>query len=236
MTNSEFQAAVVKLSPKIQSSLAAPNGAGIASALASMAFNLTETSDLSAALAALTADPSKFSALETSVAASVAAIPQPAAAPALAPSSAPAATTARPVRGLMWVGPVVSFAVIAGFFSMLTVLLWDEHQPPAPPAALVTVNQAGASGAPNAGGSAAPATAGAAETAGGTASAGKSSPAITVAPAAGTTNPLQNVLFTLLGALGAAFTQVVNFWLGSSKGSSDKTDFLAATNPALKTV
>jgi hypothetical protein len=60
------------------------------------------------------------------------------------------------------------------------------------------------------------------------------SPGIT-APVGGTGNPngLQNVLFTLLGALGAAFTQVVNFWLGSSKGSSDKTDLLAATNPAL---
>jgi len=215
MTDSEFQAAVVKLSPKIQTSLAAPNGAGIASALASMAFNLSGTSDLSAALAALTADPSKLSALEASVAARVANAP------------------ARPVRGLMWVGPVVSFAVIAGFFSMLTILLWDEHHPPTPPATLVTVNQAGASSSPTAGASAAPATAGSAETAGGTASAGKGSPAITVAPAAGTTNPLQNVLFTLLGALGAAFTQVVNFWLGSSKGSSDKTDLLAAANPAL---
>ena len=34
-------------------------------------------------------------------------------------------------------------------------------------------------------------------------------------------------------ALGAAFTQVVNYWLGSSKGSSDKTDLLAATNPTI---
>jgi hypothetical protein len=42
---------------------------------------------------------------------------------------------------------------------------------------------------------------------------------------------VQNVLFTLLGALGAAFTQVVNFWLGSSKGSSDKTALIAAANP-----
>jgi hypothetical protein len=37
---------------------------------------------------------------------------------------------------------------------------------------------------------------------------------------------LQNVLFTLLGALAAAFTQVVNYWLGSSKGSADKTGLL----------
>lgn len=39
---------------------------------------------------------------------------------------------------------------------------------------------------------------------------------------------IQNVLFTLLGALGAAFTQVVNYWLGSSKGSADKTNLLAS--------
>jgi hypothetical protein len=124
----------------------------------------------------------------------------------------------------MWVGPVVSFAVIAGFFIMLSVLLWDEHHLPALPAASVTVNQSG--------GSAASATNTAAEnTSGSTAPLEKGSPVITVTPAATATNSLQNVLFTLLAALGAAFTQVVNFWLGSSKGSSDKTDLLAATNP-----
>lgn len=37
---------------------------------------------------------------------------------------------------------------------------------------------------------------------------------------------VKDVLFTLLGALGAAFTQVVNYWLGSSKGSADKTNLL----------
>ena len=37
---------------------------------------------------------------------------------------------------------------------------------------------------------------------------------------------IQNVLFTLLGALAAAFTQVVNYWLGSSKESADKTQLL----------
>ena len=37
---------------------------------------------------------------------------------------------------------------------------------------------------------------------------------------------IQNVLFTLLGALAAAFTQVINYWLGSSKGSADKTELL----------
>jgi len=234
VTDSEFQAALVKLSPKIQSSLATPNGAGISAVLGSIAISLTGASDLSAALAVLTTDQSKLSALEASVAARVAAFPQPAAAPAPAPAltpapgPAPAAATARPVRGLMWVAPVVSFAIIAGFFSMLTILLWDEHHPPAPPAAFLTVNPAGGVAAP-----AATAAAGSAEPAGGTAPA-KVSPAVTVAPAGSTPNPnsLQNVLFTLLGALGAAFTQVVNFWLGSSKGSSDKTDLLVAATPA----
>ena len=37
---------------------------------------------------------------------------------------------------------------------------------------------------------------------------------------------IQNVLFTLLGALAAAFSQVVNYWLGSSKESADKTQLL----------
>lgn len=37
---------------------------------------------------------------------------------------------------------------------------------------------------------------------------------------------IKAVVFTLLGALGAAFTQVVQYWLGSSKDSADKTDLL----------
>jgi len=126
----------------------------------------------------------------------------------------------------MWVAPVVSFAIIAGFFSMLSILLWDEHHPLTP---LMAVNPAGGVAAP-----AATAAAGSAEPAPGTAPA-KVSPAVTVSPAGTSANPnsLQNVLFTLLGALGAAFTQVVNFWLGSSKGSSDKTDLLVAATPTL---
>jgi hypothetical protein len=36
------------------------------------------------------------------------------------------------------------------------------------------------------------------------------------------------VVFTLLGILGAAFTQVLSYWLGSSKGSSDKTGLLVS--------
>jgi len=36
----------------------------------------------------------------------------------------------------------------------------------------------------------------------------------------------KDVLFVLLGVLGAAFVQVVNYWLGSSKGSADQTSVL----------
>jgi hypothetical protein len=72
----------------------------------------------------------------------------------------------------MWVGPLISFLVLAGFFVMLYTLL--------------NMN----------------------------------------ADALGKIKDVQNVLFTLLGALGAAFTQVVNYWLGSSKGSADKTTLL----------
>jgi hypothetical protein len=36
----------------------------------------------------------------------------------------------------------------------------------------------------------------------------------------------KDVLFVLLGVLGAAFIQVVNYWLGSSKGSADQTSVL----------
>jgi len=72
----------------------------------------------------------------------------------------------------MWVGPALSFAVLAGFFVMLWSLLHID--------------------------------------------------ATTMAKLGN----VENVLFTLLGALGAAFTQVINYWLGSSKGSADKTSML----------
>lgn len=36
----------------------------------------------------------------------------------------------------------------------------------------------------------------------------------------------REIALILLGALGAGFTQVLNFWLGSSKGSKDKTEAL----------
>lgn len=38
----------------------------------------------------------------------------------------------------------------------------------------------------------------------------------------------QNLAYLLLGTLAAAFGGVLNFWLGSSVGSKDKTDILAA--------
>ena len=36
----------------------------------------------------------------------------------------------------------------------------------------------------------------------------------------------RDALLIMLGALGASFTQVVNFWLGSSNGSKQKTDLM----------
>jgi hypothetical protein len=76
MTDSEFQSQVVKLSRKMQNVLGTPNGAGIITEFGSLAMNLTGTTDLSAALSALTADPTKLSAFETVVAARAAAVPQ----------------------------------------------------------------------------------------------------------------------------------------------------------------
>jgi len=144
----------------------------------------------------------------------------------------------------MWVAPAVSFAVIAGFFSMLAVLLWQEYNPRTPateppiaaPTAPATATTPAAAATTPAATATTPAAAATTRAAAGTTPAvGANTPAAGATTPPATTNPnsLQNVLFTLLGALGAAFTQVVNFWLGSSKGSSDKTDLLAATNPAL---
>jgi hypothetical protein len=208
MTESEFETQLLTLSTKIGNSLAQPGGDTVKSQLGSLAMTATSTPDLDSAFAALT-DPAKFAALEAQVAAQVAAAspaaggasgaagsPGAAGGGAAGVAAAPAAGGAAggaggggggpngaatgagaPARGYMWVAPIISFAIIAGFFSMLTVLLVQNQHPP---------------------------------------------------PATTTPSGLQNVLFTLLGALGAAFTQVVNFWLGSSKGSSDKTDILAA--------
>lgn len=40
----------------------------------------------------------------------------------------------------------------------------------------------------------------------------------------------KEISLILLGTLAAGFTQVLNFWLGSSKGSKDKTNHLANIN------
>lgn len=37
----------------------------------------------------------------------------------------------------------------------------------------------------------------------------------------------RDAMLIMLGALGAAFTQVVNFWLGSSNGSKEKTSLMS---------
>ena len=179
--------------------------------------------------------------------------PNPPAVPAQGVSSASGATSstapAKPARGLLWVAPAVSGAVILGFFAMLSVLLYENYNPPAGVPVFTTPaapNTPAAANLPSAPSTPTPPNAPAAANTSavpGT-SAAKNAPAqintsptpnasVPASPTGGTTTPnsLQNVLFTLLGALGAAFTQVVNYWLGSSKGSSDKTDLLAATNP-----
>ena len=162
----------------------------------------------------------------------------PAAARVLSPVDVPTREAGAPSRGLMWVAPTVSFAVIFGFFTMLGTLLYEEYNPPKTvptvknPATAVlppTPDKPGTGDKPAATDKSTTTTV--------------DKPPVTdpvtdkVPVPAANPNPsnLQNVLFTLLGALGAAFTQVVNFWLGSSKGSSDKTDLLAASNPALRT-
>lgn len=37
----------------------------------------------------------------------------------------------------------------------------------------------------------------------------------------------EKIAYILIGTLGAGFSQVINYWLGSSKGSKDKTEHLA---------
>jgi hypothetical protein len=197
MTESEFETQLLNLSTKMADLITQPGGDIAKSQLGPLAKSVTGTSDLDSALAALTADRGKLDALESQFAARVA---SPGAAGATGNSgSSPTQTSpgsATPTRGYMWVGPIISFAIIAGFFAMLIVLLWQQHQVgthAGQPVLAAAENNAGASTPTTSSGG------------------------------------LQNVLFTLLGALGAAFTQVVNFWLGSSKGSSDKTDLIAAT-------
>jgi hypothetical protein len=160
----------------------------------------------------------------------------------------------------MYVAPRISFLVIVGFFAMLVVLLWQEMHPSpfgatdADARVTAAISAAETAAAADAAKKAAANTlttvqedkskdqaakdaakkdadaAGAAATDADKKAAGAKAAA--TQPLANTMpSGLQNVLFTLLGALGAAFTQVVNYWLGSSKGSADKTTFLANSVP-----
>jgi len=162
------------------------------------------------------------------------------------------------VREYMWVAPAVSGAVILGFFFMLLILLCQQVHPTsatvpdgaAKMAAAVDADKAvtaadadkqaadkkladakAASPQVPAAVDAAKKDADAKDAAKDAAVKAAAAKAAAQSSANSSPSGLQNVLFTLLGALGAAFTQVVNFWLGSSKGSSDKTALLAAANP-----
>jgi hypothetical protein len=137
---------------------------------------------------------------------------------------------------------VVSLLVIAGFFTMLWILLHPPAQPTTVTATDVAAKTTAAADAVNAADAAkqaadkkladakavspqVPATVDAAQKDADT----KGAAAKDAAAKATAAQPSPNsVLFTLLGALGAAFTQVVNYWLGSSKGSTDKTALMAA--------
>src|SRR4051812_33374933 len=46
------------------------------------------------------------------------------------PAEPPPKDTGAPNRGLMWVAPTVSFAIILRFFAMLGTLLYEEYKPP----------------------------------------------------------------------------------------------------------
>jgi hypothetical protein len=162
------------------------------------------------------------------------------------------------VREYMWVAPAVSGAVILGFFMMLWILLNQQVHPTSATVTDVSAKIATAADADRAATAADadkqaadkkladakaanPQVASAVDAAKKDAdtkdaaakdAAAKAAAAKAAQSSANSSpNSLQNVLFTLLGALGAAFTQVVNFWLGSSKGSSDKTALIAAANP-----
>jgi hypothetical protein len=281
MTDDEFQAQVLTLSTKIQSSLTQPGGDSARSTLSALAMTSTNTSDLDTALATLKADPAKLAAFERQIAAQVASAtvalqPQasqtPLAPPPIPPKAPSGPSTpilpptvvvppAQPgaVREYMWVAPAVSGAVIFGFFIMLWILLNQQVHPTSTTVMDVAAKIAAAGDAEKAA-TAADADKQAADKKLADAKAASPQVAVTVdaakkdadtkdaaakdavakaavakaaADSSANSSPggLQNVLFTLLGALGAAFTQVVNFWLGSSKGSSDKTALIAAANP-----
>jgi len=172
MTENEFKSELVKLSPKLSGVLGNPTGGGRELAFGDIAKAFTNTSEPDAALAVLKEDRTKlssFEALVASIARAAASEPVSSQRPVLAQSPQQTRAEIQAQLAYMWVGPVLSFAVLVGFFTMLYCLLNGKT-----------------SELKDLGG-------------------------------------VQNVLFTLLGALGAAFTQVINYWLGSSKGSSDKT-------------
>jgi len=166
MTEDEFKSELEKLSPRLA---AAGGPAGSGQPLGNIAKAFTSSTDLGAALGVLQADQNKLSSFETLVASIPAAAGRAPAADAPPP---PTITEIQSQLAYMWVGPVISGAVIIGFFAMLYFLLTHA-------ATLSNVSN------------------------------------------------VENVLFTLLGALGAAFTQVINYWLGSSKGSADKNLLIA---------
>lgn len=255
MTDGEFQTQLLSLSPKIQTSLSQAGGDSVKTTLSSLAITATSTQDLDSALATLKADPAKLAAFEDQIAARVAAAQvavQPQAEPA---HPAPPAPPPGAVREYMWVAPAVSGAVMLGFFIMLGILLYQQVHPTSATATDVAAKIAAAADADKAATAAdadkqaaekklADAKAASPQIAAAVDAAAKDAAAKDVAAKAAAAKEvaaqssansnsggLQNVLFTLLGALGAAFTQVVNFWLGSSKGSSDKTALIAAANP-----
>ena len=199
----------------------------------------TSTPDLDTALAALKADPAKLAAFENQIAAQVAAASVAVQPQAVVPPAQPGA-----VRAYMWVAPAVSGAVILGFFFMLWILLNQQVHPTSATVTDVAAKSAAADADKQAADkkladakAASPQVAAAVDAAKKDAdtkdAAARDAAAKAAAQSSANSSPsgVQNVLFTLLGALGAAFTQVVNFWLGSSKGSSDKTALIAAANP-----
>lgn len=47
----------------------------------------------------------------------------------------------------------------------------------------------------------------------------------------GVTESGENIAFTLIGGVSGAFGQVVNYWLGTTKSSQDKTDIISNSIP-----
>lgn len=47
----------------------------------------------------------------------------------------------------------------------------------------------------------------------------------------GVTDASQNIAFALIGGVSGAFGQVVNYWLGTTKSSQDKTEMISNSIP-----